>query len=233
VTFDAEFALRALSIVAIDFTVAGDNALVITLAVRSLPARQRRSARLGGTVGAVALRLTGIFVVTHLLRIPLLQLAGGIVLVWIAVKLVRPPAVGGNENRAGTSWWDAFWIVVVADAVMSLDNVLAVAAAAHGDFLFALFGVALSIPVVVWGSGLLAWLMNRYVWVTWTGSAILGYVDGEMILDDDVVERWLRPDGALRVGLPIALGAGVAALGWTPNRPRTSADAPRAQRSSR
>jgi YjbE family integral membrane protein len=220
---DAEFVLRALSIVAIDLTVAGDNALVIALAVRTLPGPQQRSARLWGTAGAVALRLAGIFVVTHLLKVPLLQLAGGIVLLWIAARLVRQPAGSGSEHRSGQSWWDAIWMIVVADAAMSLDNVLAVAAAAHGDFLLALFGVALSIPIVVWGSGLVAWLMNRYLWIIWIGGAVLGYVAGEMILNDDIVERWLWPDGALRFALPIALAGGVAAWGWIANSRRTRA----------
>ncbi len=220
-TLDTEFVLRALSIVAIDLTVAGDNALVIALAVRTLPPPQQLSARLWGIAGAVALRLAGIFVVTHLLKISLLQLAGGLVLVWIAVRLVRQPAGAGSQHRPAASWWDAIWMIVVADAAMSLDNVLAVAAAAHGDFLLALFGVGLSIPIVVWGSRLVAWLMDRYVWVIWIGGAILGYVSGEMILNDDVMERWLRPEGALRLALPIALATGVAALGWMANRPRT------------
>lgn len=218
-----EFWIRSGAIMMLNLALSGDNALVIALAVRTLPAPQQRSARLWGTAGAVALRLAGIFVVTHLLKIPLLQLAGGIVLVWIAVRLVRQAAGAGSEHRPAASWWDAIWMIVVADAAMSLDNVLAVAAAAHGDFLLALFGVGLSIPIVVWGSRLVAWLMDRYVWVIWIGGAILGYVSGEMILDDDVMEQWLRPDGALRLALPIALATGVAALGWMANKPRTRA----------
>ena len=219
----AEFALRALSIVAIDLTVAGDNALVIALAVRTLPPHQQRRARLWGTGAAVALRLACIFVVTYLLKIPLLQLAGGLVLVWIAVNLVRQPAPAEGQHRAIGSWWQAIWVIVVADAAMSLDNVLAVAAAARGDFLLALFGVALSIPIVVWGSGLVARLMGRYAWVIWLGGAILGYVAGEMILDDDIVERWFRPGGVWRLALPIALAVVVGAVGWLANTPRRGA----------
>src|SRR5262249_5047922 len=130
---DPEFWARWLSIVVIDLTLAGDNALVIALAVRTLPRKQQWQGRLWGTAGAVALRLAFIAVATLLLRIPLLQLVGGLLLVWIAVKLVRHPASGGHGHaREGSSLREAVWIIVVADAVMSLDNVLAVAAAAAG-----------------------------------------------------------------------------------------------------
>jgi YjbE family integral membrane protein len=217
-TIDAEWVLRVLGIVAIDLTVAGDNALVIALAVRALPASQQKSARLWGAAGAVALRVACIFVATHLLKLPLLQLSAGIVLVWIALSLVRQRPGDGGEHRAATSWWGAIWTIIVADAAMSIDNVLAVVAAAHGDFGLALFGVALSIPVVVWGSGLVAWLLNRYPWIIGLGGAILGYVAGEMIVADDLVERVLGPGRAVAVGLPLALAAIVAALGWRANR---------------
>ncbi len=216
-SFDTEFFLRALGIVAIDLTVAGDNALVIALAVRALPAHQQRSARLWGAAGAVVLRVLCIFVATQLLRLPLLQAAGGLALIWIAVSLVRQRP-GGGEHRAAASWWGAIWTIVVADAAMSIDNVLAVVAAAHGNFALALFGVALSIPVVVWGSGLVASLLGRYPWIVAVGGAILGYVAGEMIVADDLVERALGSDRAVRIGLPLVLAALVAAIGWRASR---------------
>jgi len=231
-TIDAEFLLRALGIVAIDLTVAGDNALVIALAVRALPAHQQRSARLWGAAGAVVLRVLCIFVATQLLRLPLLQAAGGLVLIWIAVSLVRQRPGGGAEHRSATSWWGAIWMIVVADAAMSIDNVLAVVAAAHGNFPLALFGVALSIPVVVWDSGLVAWLLGRYPWIVAVGGAILGYVAGEMIVADDLVERVLGPGRAVRIGLPLVLAAIVAAIGWRANRPgRRTAEAGHAHHS--
>jgi len=231
-TLDAEFFLRALGIVAIDLTVAGDNALVIALAVRSLPAHQQRSARLWGAAGAVVLRIACIFVASYLLKLPLLQAAGGLVLLWIAISVVRQRPAEAGEHRAATSWWGAIWMIVVADAAMSIDNVLAVVAAAHGNFPLALFGVALSIPVVVWGSGLVAWLLGRYPWIVGFGGAILGYVAGEMIMADDFVERVVAPQTAIRIGLPLALAAVVAAIGWYAGRSgRRTAEAGQAHHS--
>jgi YjbE family integral membrane protein len=212
----AEFWARWLGIVVIDLTLAGDNALVIALAVRTLPKRQQFQGRIWGTVGAVVLRLAFIAIVTVLLGIPLLQLAGGLLLIWIAIKLVRQEEAGGEEHvRQGTTLWSAVWIIIVADVVMSLDNVLAVAAAAHGDFLLVVFGIALSLPLVVWGSGVLARMMNRWPWIIWIGAGILGYVAGEMILKDQIVAGWLGSAGTvLHHLLPMVLAAALTVLGW-------------------
>ncbi len=214
---DPEFWARWLSIVIIDLTLAGDNALVIALAVRTLPRRQQFWGRIWGTVGAVALRLMFITVITFLLRVPLLQVAGGLVLVWIAVKLVRQEGGEGEGHvRQGTTLLEAVWIIIVADVVMSLDNVLAVAGAAHGDLVLVTFGIALSLPLVVWGSGILARLMNRYPWIVWLGGGILGYVAGEMMLKDEVVQQRLGEEAVhlLHYPLPLALGAVLTGLGW-------------------
>ncbi|MGH7310000.1 MAG: TerC family protein [Candidatus Rokuibacteriota bacterium] len=215
---DPEFWARWLSIVIIDLTLAGDNALVIALAVRTLPKRQQFWGRIWGTFGAVALRLLFIAIITVLLKIPLLQLAGGLLLLWIAIKLIRQETGEGGEGhvRQGTTLWQAIWIIIVADVVMSLDNVLAVAAAAHGDIVLVVFGIALSLPLVVWGSGILARLMGRYPWIVWLGGGILGYVAGEMILKDRVVHQWLGEGvvDALHYPLPLVLGIGITALGW-------------------
>jgi YjbE family integral membrane protein len=168
-------------------------------------------------VGAVVLRLAFIAIVTALLGIPLLQFAGGLLLIWIAVKLVRQEADGAGEDhvRHGTTLWGAIWIIIVADVVMSLDNVLAVAAAAHGDFLLVVFGIALSLPLVVWGSGVLARMMNRWPWITWVGAGILGYVAGEMMLKDQIVAGWLGSVADdLHYLLPLALAVVLTLLGW-------------------
>ena len=212
---DPEFWGRLLSIVIIDLSLAGDNALVIALAVRSLPVRRQLQARIWGTAAAVALRLAGIAVVSALLAIPLLRLAGGVLLLWIAVKLVRPGAEAGEVVRGGTSLGEAIWIIVLADITMSLDNVLAVAAAAHGDLILVFFGIGLSLPLVVWGSGILSRLMARHLWIIWLGGGILGYVAGDMITDDPVLRGWLGHaadvvDDPVSIGLALA----VAALGW-------------------
>ena len=214
---DPQFWARWISIVILDLTLAGDNALVIALAVRTLPRKQQFWGRIWGSLGAVGLRLIFITIITYLLRIPLLQFAGGVLLIWIALKLVRQTGGGEGDGhvRQGTSLWEAIWIIIVADVVMSLDNVLAVAGAAHGNLVLVVFGIALSLPLVVWGSGLLARLMNRYPWIIWLGGGILGYVAGEMMLKDDWIKGWLGDAGdALHYPLPIVLGVGLTALGW-------------------
>jgi YjbE family integral membrane protein len=211
---EPEFWARLASIVLIDLTLAGDNALVIALAVRTLPKRQQFLGRVWGTMGAVTLRLAFIVVATWLLRIPLLQVVGGLLLVWIALRLVRQSGGGEAHVQQGTTLREAVWIIMVADAAMSLDNVLAVAAAAHGDILLVVVGIGLSLPIVVWGSGLLAWLMNRFTWIIWLGGGVLGYFAGEMILRDQAVERWLGPPPGWLEAVPVVLGIVIAALGW-------------------
>jgi YjbE family integral membrane protein len=183
-----------------------------------LPKRQQFWGRIWGTGGAVGLRLLFIAIATILLRVPFLQLVGGLLLLWIAFKLVRQQ--GGTEAaeghvRHGSSLREAIWIIILADAVMSLDNVLAVAAAAHGEMTLVVFGIALSLPIVVWGSGILATLMNRFVWIIWLGGGILGYVAGEMILKERHLTRWIdhaaNPALALVPLLPAVI---IVALGW-------------------
>jgi YjbE family integral membrane protein len=210
-----EFWARLLGIVLIDISLAGDNALVIALAVRDLPLRQQLAGRIWGTLGAVGLRVIFIAVVSFLLRIPLLQLIGGLALIWIAVRLVRPGHLDHAGTRRGASLRQAIWIIVVADVTMSLDNVLGVAAAARGDMILVVFGIALSLPLVVWGSGFLARLMARHEWIIWLGGGVLGYVAGEMITDDPIVQRSLGAGAAAAdVGLSIVLAVAVTALGW-------------------
>lgn len=213
---DPELLARWLGIVVIDLTLAGDNALVIALAVRTLPPRQQLWGRVGGTFGAVSLRLVLIAGVSQLLRISFLQAIGGLALIWIALKLVRQTASDGHGKvRQGTTLWHAVWIIIVADAVMSLDNVLAVAAAAHGNLVLVAFGIALSIPIVVWGSGILARLMNQFVWIIWLGGGVLGWVAAEMIVKDAIVNRWILPWAqVVHWAAPALLGAALAAVGW-------------------
>jgi YjbE family integral membrane protein len=215
VLLDPEFWVRLLGIGFLNLILSGDNALVIALAVRALPKRKRVLGQIWGAVGAVVLRLVFVAIVSVLLRVPLLQLAGGLLLIWIAARLVRPGADADGGVRHGTSLWEAVWIIIVADVTMSLDNVLAIAAAAHGDLLLVMFGIGLSLPIVVWGAGLLAYLMNRYAWIVWLGGGLLGYVAGEMVLEDRLVTRWLGDAaGTLHRVTPPAIGALIAALGW-------------------
>lgn len=219
---DWEFWFRLLGIISIDLTLAGDNALVIALAVRMLPPRQQVQGRVWGSLAAVILRLLLVAAVGFLFRVPVLQLAGGLVLIWIALKLTLWETGVEGQVRSGTTLPEAIRIIAIADVVMSLDNVIAVAAAARGNLLLVAFGIAFSLPLVVWGSGILAQLMTRYPCVTWIGGAILGYVAGEMLVRDPAVQRWLGDEltDRLRYPLAIALGVVVGVLGWASSQIR-------------
>ena len=212
---DPQFWSRWLRIVFIDLALAGDNAVVIALAVRSLPAREQFLGRVFGTLGAVVLRLLFVFVITQLLRVPFLQLVCGLLLIWIAVKLVRPSHGDDGKVRSGSTLKEAIGLIILADVVMSLDNVIAIAAAAQGDIVLVVFGLVLSIPLVVWGSGLLARLMNRFPLIIWLGGGVLGFVAVDLILAD----RWVAGfvGGRLAAMHHIAsyvCGIAIAALGW-------------------
>jgi YjbE family integral membrane protein len=216
-----EFWGRLLEIGILNMLLSGDNAVVIALAVRALPRRQRLLGQLGGTLGAVVLRLLFVGVISMLLRVPLLRLVGGLLLIWIAYRLVRPVAEAEAGSRHAASFWESVWIIVVADITMSLDNVLAVAAAAHGDMLLVTLGIAMSVPIVVWGSGVLAGLMNRYPWIIWAGGGLLGYVAGDMLLEDPLVVDWLGAVGpTLEYPVPGALAVVLTGLGWWMARPK-------------
>jgi YjbE family integral membrane protein len=211
---DPEFWARLLGIILIDLTLAGDNALVIALAVRTLPPRLKLIGRIWGTAGAVLLRIGFIFITTWLLALPFLQTAGGLLLIWIAIKLVRPQGAegGGHGVREATSLRDAVWVIIVADAAMSLDNVLAVAGAAKGEMTLVVIGIALSLPLVVFGSALLSMLMERWPWIIWLGGGVLGYVAGDMIMRD-VAAVWLITH-AWSLAVSCLLAVVIAALGW-------------------
>ena len=216
-----ELLARWFGIVILDLSLGGDNALLIAMAVRTLPQREQFLGRVGGTLGAVALRFAFIAIIVELLAIPFLQAAGGLVLIWIAVKLLRQEAGGdGREMRHGTTLWEAIWIIIVADLVMSLDNVLAVAAASHGNLALVIFGIGLSIPIIVWGAGFLAKLMNRFQWIVWIGGGVLGWVAGEMFLDDKEIHELLDPwSNILRWIVPAILAGSLVLLGWWLARP--------------
>jgi YjbE family integral membrane protein len=210
-----EFVVRLLGISVLNLLLSGDNALVIALAVRKLPARQRLLGQIWGALGAVGLRLIFVAAVTLLLRVPFLQLGGGLALVWIAARLVRPVDDEGGRTRHGASLWEAVWIIIVADITMSLDNVLAIAAAAKGEMMLVAIGIALSLPIVVWGAGLLSRLMNRFGWIVWLGGGFLGYVGIEMAAQDPA----LSSVGVARFAVPLAVlgGAVVTLIGAWPS----------------
>jgi YjbE family integral membrane protein len=212
-----EFWARWLGIIIIDLSLAGDNALVIAMAVLTLPPRQRLFGMIGGTIGAVVLRIALIAVITQILLVPLLQAVGGLILVWIAFKLVRQDASEAKEQKARevTTLWEAMGIIIVADLIMSLDNVMAVAATAHGDLTLVLFGIGLSIPIVICGSSFLARLMERFRWIVWVGGGVLGWVAGELVISDAIVHDWI---GSWKIllewALPSLLAIALTILGW-------------------
>jgi YjbE family integral membrane protein len=186
------FFARALNIIVINLILSGDNAVVIAMAVRSLPRRQRRWGIALGAGAAVVLRVALTFFVAQLLGIQYLKLAGGALITWIAVKLFIKGTVEQQDQEVA-SLLSAMWLILVADLTMSTDNVLAVAGASHGSLVLLTFGLVLSIPFVVFTSNLLSMLMDRYPLIIYLGSAVLGRVAGEMIFTDPAVVRWLNP----------------------------------------
>jgi len=210
-----------LSIVIIDLTLSGDNALIIGMAAHRLAPAQRRLAILLGTGGAVGLRVVFAALASLLLSVPLLQATGGVILLWIALKLLRDEQ---DETKSaaptGTSLREAVRIIILADVVMSLDNVLAIGGASHGSIKLLIFGLALSMPIVMFGSSLLASLMGRLRWVLYLGAGVLVWTATQMILEDDVVGRFAPSHWAVEYVLALALGAAVLAGGrcWRGSR---------------
>jgi YjbE family integral membrane protein len=207
------FLLSGLSIVLIDLLLAGDNALVIAMAVRSLPNRQRRIGSSTGAALAVALRVALTAIAARILTVPYLQLAGGILIVWIALKVLADASDPPDSAPAPMRLLQAVWYIVLADLTMSTDNILAIAGASKGHFGLILFGLCLSIPFVVLSSNLLARLMDRFPALIYVGAAILGKVGGEMILTDPFLLRTVHPDEVARYGIEALLIAAVIAGG--------------------
>jgi len=207
------FLLSALSIVLIDLLLAGDNALVIALAVRTLPPRERRIGIIGGAGAAVLLRVALTAVAARLLTIEYLQVAGGILILWIALKVLIDASTPHEAAPAPKRFLQAVWYIVVADLTMSTDNVLAIAGASKGNIWLIVFGLALSIPFVVLSSTLLSKLMDRFPWLIYLGAGILGKVGGEMILTDPFVERHWQPGELVKYMVEAALVVAIILIG--------------------
>jgi YjbE family integral membrane protein len=180
-------------IIWIDLLLSGDNAVVVALACRALPERQRTWGILLGSGAAIALRAIFTLLVVELLDMPFVKIAGGVLLLWIAIKLAGGEASQNQQLQPAVSLGSAIRMIVVADAVMSLDNIMAIAAAAKGSELLILFGLALSIPLIIFGSTLVMALFNRFPVLIWAGAALLGWIAGDLLSSDPVLTAWLRP----------------------------------------
>jgi len=188
-----EFIAPIMSIFVINLVLSGDNALLIALASRKLPEKQQKLAMFWGSFGAIALRIILTIIAVLLLKIPFLQFVGGILILWIAVKLLTNEEDGKeDESKTAGSLLEAIKIIIIADLVMSVDNVLAIAGASKGNIALLVFGLAVSIPLIILGAQLIVWLMNKFPVIIYIGAGILGWTGGEMILGDVRVSAFLN-----------------------------------------
>ena len=202
-----------LSLVLIDLLLAGDNALVIAMAVRTLSPRERRIGIVFGAAGAVVLRIAITIIAAQILTVEFIKLAGGLLVVWIAVKVMRDAAEPPAESAVQRTFMRAIGFIVVADITMSTDNVLAIAGASRGSIPLIIFGLGLSIPFIVLSSNVIAVVMDRYPFTVWLGAAILGRVGGEMMATDPYIERVFHPPQAAVYAVEAAAIALIVAAG--------------------
>ena len=219
--FSPEFFSALLAIVVIDLVLAGDNAIVIALAARNVPKHLQKRAILWGTVGAIAVRSTLTMAVVWLLKVPGLMLAGGAMLVWIAYRLLVPGNEEGEHAVGGAnSFWGAMKTIVVADALMGLDNVLAVAGAAHGSFLLVVLGLLISIPIVIWGSQLVLKWIERFPAIVYVGAAVLAWTAAKMMLGEPLLKETLQSHTLIAPLLYVSVIGGVLWYGFRANHRR-------------
>lgn len=211
-----DFLTALVTIIFIDLLLAGDNAIVIGLAARNLPKEHQKKAIWFGMGGAVLIRIIATLLVVYLLKIPFLLAVGGVVLLWIAYKLLVQEE-HHEDIQAGSSLWGAVRTIVVADAAMGLDNVIAVAGAAHGSTLLVVLGLLISIPVVVWGSTLFVKLIGRYSWIIYIGSAVLAYTAAKMVTHEPKFDSMFHDQPILSWIFIAVLIAAVIAGGWWTN----------------
>jgi YjbE family integral membrane protein len=190
------FWMGLLTIIWINIILSGDNAVVIALAARSLPEHQQKKAVFWGAGAAVIMRIILTIVAVELLKLPYLKLIGGALLLWIAVKLLIPEDDGDDGIESSSNLWGAIKTILIADLVMSLDNVIAVAAAAGGSVVLLILGLAISIPLVIFGATLLIKLMERFPVIITIGAGILGWVAGEMAATDPILNDWVNANAA-------------------------------------
>lgn len=209
-----EWTLLFLQIMMINIVLSGDNAVVIAMASRNLPSHQRKKAVWWGVFGAIALRLVLTVIAVTLLRIPYIQALGSFLLLWIAIKLLIDDNHHANIRQASTLG-KAIWTIIVADFVMSLDNVLAIAAKANNNMTVVILGIGLSIPLIIWGSTIVMKLLRKYPVLIYLGAGILGYTAGEMFIHDQkVVEYVIQYTPMLQWFIPVFTTAAVIMIGW-------------------
>jgi YjbE family integral membrane protein len=209
-----QFISGLLSILIVDLTLRGDNAVVIAAAARPLPQPLRKRALAAGAGCAVLALVVATFFATRLLQVKFLQLLGGFAILWIAAGMFKEEVPLESSASRLTGFWKAMWFIVVADVTMSLDNVLAIAAIAEGSIVLLLFGLGLSIPLVFIASGLLANLMDKYPVIIYIGAALLGRVAGHMMMTDAFIVQTLAPGAASRYTAEAVGVAGVLLVGW-------------------
>jgi len=224
--FTMQFLTALLSIVVIDLVLAGDNAIVIALAARNLPPRLQKKAIVWGTVGAVVVRSAMTIGVVWLLKIPGLLLVGGLALVWIAYKLLAAEEDGDEHGSGAATLMGAMKTIIIADAVMGVDNVLAVAGAAHGSFLLVVLGLLISIPIVVWGSSLVLKLMGRFPAIIYVGAGVLAFTAVKMILGEPITKDFFASQPVLYWGLYVVIVGGVLGAGYLTQKRREPATQP-------
>ncbi len=204
---DPSFWIALLQIIGINIVLSGDNAVVIALAARSLPPKQQKAAIFWGSGAAVVMRIILTIVAVQLLQLPYLKLIGAALLLWIAVKLLLPEEENDDGIASSNHLGAAIKTILIADLVMSLDNVIGVAAAAKGNLTLLILGLGISIPLVIFGSTLLLKLMERYPLIITVGAALLGWVAGEMAVTDPWVKDWVNAQAATLHWIGPALGA--------------------------
>lgn len=212
ITLDWTFFSGLFSVIVINIILSGDNAVVIAMAVRSLPRAQRQKGIWLGAGAAVLLRIVFTFFVANMLQIPYLKLAGGAVILWLAVKLFVDSGSEEDGQEAGTLW-QALKLIVIADVTMSLDNVLGVGAASRGNLFLLIFGLGTSIPILIFASSMLSMLMDKYPIIIYIGAAVLGKVGGEMIITDPIVVQTFVPSEILIYFVEALCAVGVVIVG--------------------
>lgn len=209
-----------LTIVLMDLVLAGDNAIVIALAARNLPQQLQKRAVIWGTLGAIVVRIVLTVVVVYLLELPGLMLVGGLLLLPIAWKLLKPPHDEHGHVVPAASFWSALRTIVVADVLMGLDNVLAIAGAAKGHMGLVVIGLLISIPLVVWGSTLILKLIERFPVIVYAGAAAIAWTAGRMISHESLWRGWFDAHGWMKHVLEIGLALIVCIGGYLLNRRR-------------